>query len=161
MIEVRLEFATVAEAAEFFAGAALPRVDARGLSREEAATDEIPGKKSKSGKKKLEAGEPQAQGAGASAADPVAGILASQAPVMLAPGPVAGTAVVANPPAQIVEQTDLIATFTALGKAKSRDAFLPILSHFNATAVIGPAGVGIPQDKWAEAVAMCNKALAA
>lgn len=161
MIEVRMTFASPQEVVEFFAGASLPNVDARGLSAAEAALPPTQ-KRSKKGKAaETLADGPQPAGVGGSAADPLAGMLAPQAPVMQAPAAMqqaAPTPAAAQPPTA-VEQKHLIAAFTKLGQTKGRDAFAPVLANFGATAVIGPAGVGIAQDRWPEAIVLCAQAL--
>lgn len=154
MIEVRLTFATFEEAAAFFAG--------NDTSDAPAATTDA-SKPSKRGRKSTKAAETTeaAPAAGAAAADPLAGILGNQQPVMQAPvaAALAPQAQVQTAPAeqpQAIEFKDLIAKFTELGKTKGRDAIAAVLAEFGAKAV-----PDIPQDQWAQAVARVNQALAA
>jgi hypothetical protein len=150
MIEVKFLFDTIAAAQQFLTG----------------VSDEAqPAAKPRRGKKAA-AEEPTPAGAGAAAADPLAGMLAPQAPVMVPPAAGAILGGAALPPMQTpiatataVEQKDLIAAFTTLGKTKGRDAIANALVQLGAKAVIGPEGLGIPQARWGEAVALVNQVL--
>lgn len=156
MIEVRLTFATFEEAAAFFNA---PLADSNDTSD---ATTDAP-KPSKRGRKSTKAAETTeaAPAAGAAAADPLAGILGNQQPVMQAPvaAALAPQAQVQTAPAEQpkpVEFKDLVERFTSLGKTKGRDAIAAVLAEFGAKAV-----PDIPQDQWAQAIARVNQALAA
>lgn len=154
MIEVRLEFSTLEEMRAFFNA---PLADSNDTSD---ATTDAPKKRGRKSTKAAETTE-AAPAAGAAAADPLAGILGNQQPVMQAPvaAALAPQAQVQTAPAEQpkpVEFKDLIAKFTELGKTKGRDAIAAVLAEFGAKAV-----PDIPQDQWAQAVARVNQALAA
>lgn len=106
---------------------------------------------------------------------------APAAPVMTTPAapevPVASTApaapevpVAPTAPAPVVEapatevpaadQTALIQAFTALGNAKGKDGIVQVCAQFGASQVLGPVGVAIPQEKWADAIAAAKAATA-
>jgi hypothetical protein len=159
MIEVKLSFDTLADMQAFFATPAL------GAQLEPVATG---GKK---GGKKSKAAETEPQvGAGGSAADPLAGLLAPQSPMtapatqpavaaVLAQQAQQATTQVQTAPAEqpkAIEFKDVVAALTGVGKAKGRDALAAVLGHFGVT--LAPQ---IPEARWAEAIAKCNQVLAA
>lgn len=155
MIELRMTFETAEDAVAFLAGASLPTV---------AESTDAPKKRGRKGAKAETATD--SAGAGAAAADPLAGILGNQQNPMQQIQP-AVAAVLQKPaepishlgppaPPQAVEFKDLIERFTALGKAKGRDAIAGVLAEFGATAL-----PDIKKEQWALAVARVNQVLAA
>lgn len=62
------------------------------------------------------------------------------------------------PAAPVADQTALIQAFTALGNAKGKDGIVQVCAAFGASQVLGPVGVAIPQEKWAEAIAAAKAA---
>lgn len=155
MIEVSFKFNSVDDAKAFLTGLGKKAVGA--LSTTEAGTSQPPaGGAGGTG-----------VGAGAAAATPLPGanvpttVIPPAPPSAPAPDAAAPAPAAAAPQAPAApDQAALIAAFTALGQAKGRDAITTVLAEFGAQTVVGAAGTGIPQDKWAAAIERCKQVVA-
>ena len=156
MIEVSFKFNSVDDAKAFLSGLGKKAVGALSATGSEA-TPPVADVAPQTG-----------VGAGASAATPLPGAnvpttvippAPSSAPAPDAAAPAPDAAAAPQAPAA-PDQAALIAAFTELGRAKGRDALAAVLAEFGAQTVVGAAGTGIPQDKWAAAIERCKQVVA-
>ncbi|HEX7011498.1 MAG TPA: hypothetical protein VF161_02065 [Steroidobacteraceae bacterium] len=159
MIEVSFKFHSVDDAKAFLTGLGKKAVGA--LNTTEAGTSQPPAPPAGGA-------APGGVGAGAAAATPLPGVnvpttvippAPPSAPAPDAAAPQTPAAAAAPQAHTAPDQAALIAAFTALGQAKGRDAITTVLAEFGARTVVGAAGTGIPQDKWAAAIERCKQVL--
>src|SRR5690606_24708457 len=151
MIEVSFKFNSVDDAKAFLSGLGKKAAGALRTAGSEAAPPASP---------VADVAPQPGVGAGASAATPLPG--ANVPTTVLPPAPPSAPAPDAAAPQAPAapDQAALIAAFTALGQAKGRDAITTVLAEFGAKTVVGAAGTGIPQDKWAAAIERCKQVVA-
>lgn len=162
MIEVSFKFNSVDDAKAFLSGLGKKAVGALSAAGSEATPPAPP---------VADVAPQTGVGAGAAAATPLPGANvpttvippappSAPAPDAAAAAPAAPASDAAAPQAPAEpDQAALIAAFTALGQAKGRDAITAVLAEFGAKTVVGAAGTGIPQDKWAAAIERCKQVL--
>lgn len=161
MIEVSFKFNSVDDAKAFLSGLGKKAVGALSTTGSEVTPPAPP---------VADVAPQTGVGAGASAATPLPGANvpttvippappSAPAPDAAASAPAAPAPDAAAPAPDAPDQAALIAAFTALGQAKGRDAITAVLAEFGAKTVVGAAGTGIPQDKWAAAIERCKQVL--